>query len=138
MIELRQIHHCSLIVKDVERAKRFYCDVLGMEEVPYPPHYDFGIAWCRKGEAEVHLVLASDSVQPPGDKPLHENPPRDVTYARHMCFRVADIDEAIKSLEEHHWQIVAGPRPRGDGGTQLYIHDPDGHLIELVYLPWLK
>jgi len=137
MIELRQIHHNSFIVDDVERAKRFYCDVLGMEEATYPLHYDFGIAWCRKGEAEVHLVLAADSVQAPGDKPLHANPPRDVTYARHSCFRVADMQEGVEALSDHDWPIVAGPRPRGDGGTQLYLHDPDGHLIELVYLPWL-
>ena len=137
MIELKQIHHNSLIVNDIERARRFYCGVLGMEAASYPPHYDFGIAWCRKGEAEVHLVLAEDSVQQPGDKPLHPNPPRDVTYARHICFRVADMDEAMQALVDHDWPITAGPRPRGDGGTQLYVHDPDGHLIELVYLPWL-
>ena len=59
------------------------------------------------------------------------------TYARHICFRVADMDEAMQALVNHDWPITAGPRPRGDGGTQLYIHDPDGHLIELVYLPWL-
>lgn len=137
MIEVKQLNHCSLMVEDVERAKRFYCGVLGMEEVPHPEHYDFGIAWCRKEAAEVHLVRAADSVQHPGDPPLHPNPPRDDTFARHMCLRVANLDEAVKTLAEHDWPIVAGPRPRGDGGSQLYIRDPDGHLIELAEMPWL-
>jgi catechol 2,3-dioxygenase-like lactoylglutathione lyase family enzyme len=136
-MEVKQLHHCSVMVEDVERAKRFYCDILGMEQVPHPEHYDFGIAWCRKGDAEVHLVLAADAVQPPGDKEVHRNPPRDATFARHMCFRVANLDEAVRMLQKHNWPIVAGPRPRGDGGDQLYIRDPDGHLIELACLPWL-
>ena len=136
-MEVKQLHHCSVMVEDVERAKRFYCDILGMEQVPHPEHYDFGVAWCRRGDAEVHLVLAADAVQPPGDKEVHPNPPRDATFARHMCFRVADLDEAVRTLQKHNWPIVAGPRTRGDGGDQLYIHDPDGHLIELARLPWL-
>lgn len=125
------------MVEDVERSVQFYCGVLGLERVPHPPHYDFGIAWCRRGLAEVHLVAARDSVQNPGDPELHPNPPRDVTFARHLCLRVASLDEAAKTLADHHWPIVAGPRPRGDGGTQLYLRDPDGHLIELAELPWL-
>ena len=48
-----------------------------------------------------------------------------------------DMDEAIKILEEKNIPIAAGPRPRGDGASQLYIYDPDGHLIELAYIPWL-
>jgi catechol 2,3-dioxygenase-like lactoylglutathione lyase family enzyme len=137
MIEIRQINHCSLMVQDVARARRFYCDILGMEHVPHPAHYDFGIAWCRRGDAEIHLVLAADSVQHPGDPPLHPNPPRDVTFARHICLRVADLDAAVETLRRHDWPILAGPRPRGDGGRQLYLRDPDGHLIELAELPWL-
>jgi hypothetical protein len=30
---------------------------------------------------------------------------------------------------------VAGPRPRGDGPIQLYVYDPDGHLIEFTTRP---
>ena len=50
---------------------------------------------------------------------------------------MADLDEAIKSLAENNVPVAAGPRPRGDGATQLYIYDPDGHMIELAYIPWL-
>lgn len=137
MLEITQLHHVSIVVKDVAKAKQFYRDVLGMKEVPWVDHYDFVGGWLRAGAYEVHLIQANDSVQPPGDAPHHPNPSRDLTFARHFCFRVSDIDEAVKTLAAHNVPIAAGPRPRGDGATQLYIHDPDGHMIELVYIPWL-
>ncbi|MCW5849378.1 MAG: VOC family protein [Anaerolineae bacterium] len=34
-------------------------------------------------------------------------------------------------LADHGVAVVLGPRGRGDGVTQMYCYDPDGHLIEL-------
>ena len=137
MIEIRQLHHVSIAVKGVERSKQFYCGVLGMKDVPRPKHYDFGGAWFRAGTYEVHLIQEKDAVQAPGDPPISPTARRDLTFARHFCFRVADMDATIKTLEENDIPIAAGPRPRGDGASQLYIYDPDGHMVELVHVPWL-
>jgi catechol 2,3-dioxygenase-like lactoylglutathione lyase family enzyme len=136
-VKIKQLHHTSIVVKDVEVSKQFYCGILGMEDVPRPEHYDFGGAWFRAGTYEVHLIQEDDSVQPTGDPPVNPNAKRDLTFARHFCFRVEDMDEAIKTLQHHNIPIAAGPRPRGDGASQLYIYDPDGHLIELAHIPWL-
>ena len=137
MIEIKQLHHVSIVVEDVNRAKQFYRDVLGMKEVPWVDHYDFEGGWLRAGGYEVHLIQANDSVQPPGDAAHRPHPKRNLTFARHFCFRVSDLAEAIKTLEAHNVPLAAGPRPRGDGADQLYIYDPDGHMIELVEIPWL-
>lgn len=136
-MQIKQLHHVSIVIKDVEISKQFYCGILGMEDVPRPAHYDFAGAWFRTGTYEVHLIQEDDSVQPTGDPPVNPNAKHDLTFARHFCFRVEDMDEAIKTLQEHNIPIAAGPRPRGDGATQLYIYDPDGHLIELAHVPWL-
>jgi glyoxylase I family protein len=137
VIEIRQLHHVSIVVKDVARSKQFYRDVLGMKEVPWVDHYDFEGGWLRAGNHEVHLIQENDSVQAPGDPPHNPNARRDLTFARHFCFRVADLDEAVKTLQKHNVPIAAGPRPRGDGAAQLYIYDPDGHMIKLAEIPWL-
>jgi len=137
MIEIKQLHHVSIAVKDVERSKQFYCGVLGMKDVPRPAHYDFGGAWFRASTYEVHLIQEQDAVQAPGDPPINPTARRDLTFARHFCFRVADMEAAIKTLKENDIPIAAGPRPRGDGAAQLYIYDPDGHMVELVHVPWL-
>ena len=39
-MNIQAIHHVSLSVSDLERARAFYKDVLGLREIPRPP-FDF-------------------------------------------------------------------------------------------------
>lgn len=136
MMKVKDLHHVSIVVKDVEASKHFYCDVLGMADVPRPPTFTFDGAWFRKAGVEVHLIQINEAVQPPGDGPNNPTETRDLTFARHFCFSVEDMDEAVNVLKENDIPIAMGPRARGDGAVQLYIYDPDGHMVELVYEPW--
>ncbi len=44
-----------------EEARRFYVELLGMEEVPKPPKLAArGGAWFRSGEVELHLGVEED------------------------------------------------------------------------------
>src|SRR5437660_3093429 len=56
LMEIRRLDHVALLVKDVERSRRFYVQLLGMEEHPRPSNFDFPGAWLRKGSAEIHLI----------------------------------------------------------------------------------
>jgi catechol 2,3-dioxygenase-like lactoylglutathione lyase family enzyme len=56
MMKIRSLDHAAVLVKDVERSRYFYGQVLGMDEVPRPSNFDFPGAWFRKGNAEVHLI----------------------------------------------------------------------------------
>jgi catechol 2,3-dioxygenase-like lactoylglutathione lyase family enzyme len=134
MLEVQMLHHVSLIVRDVEASRRFYCQVLGMESVSPPSNFKFTVAWVRRGQAELHLVQAADAVQAPGDNEIWPRPDRDATFARHFCLQINDVEALLAALRAHNVALVAGPRPRGDGPTQTYIHDSDGHLIEFVCL----
>ena len=135
MIEITDINHVSIVVKDVAASKKFYCDILGMEEVARPHTFNFDGAWFRKGQAELHLIQLNDASQPPGDTPSQPTEHADIARARHIGFAVTDIDEAIRVLGRHNIEIVLGPRPRGDGAVQTYCFDPDGHLVEIHSLP---
>ena len=44
LIAIHSLHHVSLVVQDLARAKAFYGDVLGLQELPRPP-FDFDGAW---------------------------------------------------------------------------------------------
>src|SRR2546430_16806285 len=55
-VEIRRLDHAALLVKDVERSRHFYGQVLGMEEVPRPSNFTFPGAWFRKERAEIHLI----------------------------------------------------------------------------------
>ena len=136
-MEIRRLDHVALLVKDVERSKRFYVQLLGMEEHPRPSNFDFPGAWLRKGSAEIHLIGEDQpgrvELVQPGEYNPHELSTGHVT---HFAFEVADLDETRQYLQSRGIQIVGGPRPRGDGVMQMYIRDPDGYIIE--FYVWQK
>ena len=49
-----------------------------------------------------------------------------------IAFAVDDVSEALKIVELHGVRIASPLQQRPDGFKQLYLYDPDGHLIELV------
>jgi len=136
MIKIGRLHHVSICVADLEAARHFYCDILGLEDVKRPSTFQFQGQWFRKNGYEIHTIYKDAAGQIPGDADNVIKPGRDITFARHFCFSVNDVAETVKTLQENGLELIAGPRPRGDGATQMYVYDPDGHLIELVYEPW--
>ena len=44
MIIVASLHHISVVVTDLARAKAFYSEVLGLRELSRPA-FDFGGAW---------------------------------------------------------------------------------------------
>jgi len=129
MIKIRDLNHVSLVVSDFEACRRFYNGVLGMDEVKTP--FRHRVIWLRKGGAEIHCIHAEEAAQQPGDAGANPTPERDAARARHLAFEVEDMDETMRTLQEHGVEIVIGPRDRGDGVSQMYCFDPDGHLVEL-------
>lgn len=118
--------HTALLVQDRERSRRFYRDVLQMEETS-----GLGTIWMRSGSAEIHLLdLMEAHADRTGADAYH---PADLAqgHITHIAFQVEDLEQAQQHLQACHVPIVCGPRPRGDDGEQLYICDPDGYVIEL-------
>jgi catechol 2,3-dioxygenase-like lactoylglutathione lyase family enzyme len=117
------IDHAALLVQDVERSRRFYCEVLGMQEV-----FSGGNCWLRRGGAEIHLIG-----QPEGQPVRLNYRVEDIAdgSATHIAFELDNLEEAQRHFENLSIPIVCGPRLRWDAGEQLYICDPDGYLIEL-------
>jgi catechol 2,3-dioxygenase-like lactoylglutathione lyase family enzyme len=50
------LHHILIGVNDLERSRKFYRDVLELEEIASPP-FDFPGLWFRTGDAEQHLHI---------------------------------------------------------------------------------
>src|SRR5258705_9325201 len=106
-MEIRRLDHAALLVKDVERSRRFYGQVLSMEEVPRPSNFTFPGAWFRKGRAEIHLIGESEpgraaQVQPGGYRPDELS----LGYGAHIAFDVTDLEEARRHLQAHNVAIV--------------------------------
>jgi catechol 2,3-dioxygenase-like lactoylglutathione lyase family enzyme len=130
-MEIRKLDHASLLVKDVERSRRFYSQVLGMEEVPRPHNFDFPGAWFRKGSAELHLIGEAEAGRAAQLHPGYRREEMARGYGSHIAFEVNDLEEAQQHLRACGVEVVGGPRPRGDGVLQMYICDPDNYIVEL-------
>lgn len=107
-----------MFVTDVSRSCHFYHTVLQLAEIPRPA-FNFPGAWFRLGETqELHII--------------GERPDQAVVRERgdHFALRVDDI-EAWHAHLRSLGAIIRGPQPRPDGATQIFVGDPDGHLIEL-------
>jgi catechol 2,3-dioxygenase-like lactoylglutathione lyase family enzyme len=124
-----RIQHVGLVVSDLERSRRFYAEALGLEEVPRPPNFTFAGAWFSAGEDQIHLLLESDTTGRAGTG--DPGPSASVGLANHLALEVDDISSALARLEENGVPLIGGPMPRGDGYVQVFMRDPDGHVVEL-------
>ncbi|MFO0871663.1 MAG: VOC family protein [Pirellulales bacterium] len=120
-MQIRQLNHVAIHVADVAASVRFYRDVLQLEEIPRPA-FRFPGAWFRLGaDQELHLI---------GERtePVHSH-----NRGNHYALLVDDID----AWEEHFRQVGTPSRrqQRPDGAFQVYVADPDGHVIELCTPP---
>jgi catechol 2,3-dioxygenase-like lactoylglutathione lyase family enzyme/uncharacterized protein YunC (DUF1805 family) len=130
-LAVKSIDHVTLVVKDLERARKFYVDALGMREVPRPA-FSFAGSWFQAGQTQIHLILEYSGSGPAGN-PLPEHQRSSRTH--HLAFAVEDAAAAVPLLKERGVPVVSGPKPRPDGYVQVFVTDPDGHVIELCSPP---
>ncbi len=129
-IDVRNFDHVTFVVSDLAATEHFYVNVLGLEKTKRPA-FDFQGDWYEIENILLHVILANeDSGLPgPGDRQV-----KSASRGQHLAFNIDDIDRTVALLEQHGISLVAGPKERPDGASQVYINDPDGHLIELFAL----
>ncbi len=130
-IGVQGIDHVTLVVKDLERSRQFYQAALGMREVPRPA-FSFAGLWFQAGNTQVHLILEFAGSGPAGN--LVPQPLRS-SRSHHAAFLVADAEAIVPQLKALDIPILSGPKPRPDGYMQVFVTDPDGHVIELCSPP---
>ena len=130
-LQVKSIDHVTLVVKDLEAARRFYVEFLGMREIARPA-FSFAGLWFQAGTTQIHLILEFAGSGPAGNL-LPEN--RRTCRTQHLAFAVEDAPAAAAHLRALGMPILAGPHPRPDGYQQVFFTDPDGHVIELCSPP---
>ena len=130
-MEIRKLDHAALLVKDVERSRRFYGQVFGMEEVPRPHNFAFPGAWFHKGSAELHLIGEAEPGRAAQVQPGYRLDEQSRGKTAHIAFEVDDLDEGQRYLRACGVEVVGGPQLRGDGVLRMYICDPDNYIVEL-------
>ena len=121
-MKIYELNHVAIHVKDVEASCEFYRNVLRLEPIPRPA-FTFPGAWFRLGDnQELHLI---------GER---TEPVQSHNRGNHFALRVDNLDE----WETHLQKMDTDYRPRKmrpDGAWQVFLRDPDGHIIELFTGP---
>jgi catechol 2,3-dioxygenase-like lactoylglutathione lyase family enzyme len=111
---LRRVAHVNLSVDDVDAARRFYGEVLGLDPAPRPADAGRAGCWFRLGELELHvsLELGADNAR----------------AKRHVAFEVVDLEELRARLSAAGAPIEEG-RPIA-GVRRFFARDPAGNRLE--------
>jgi glyoxylase I family protein len=131
MIKTRGIYHIGIPVNDIERAVKFYTEVLGMS-VAKLNRDDMGEglarAELRSGDSMVVLF------QRPA--PLEKNALKE-DGATHHAFVVdnEDFDRAAREMREKGVRLHSVPEVERPSGRGFYFFDPDGNLLQLYAPP---
>ncbi|KKI94058.1 glyoxalase [Bacillus sp. SA1-12] len=122
MIEVESIHHVSLSVTNLEKAKHFYGDMLGFKELDRPD-FDFPGAWYQVGNQQLHLIVQQESSTFRSDPEINSK-------EGHFAIRVKDYEKTLKHLKTLGIKIIEKPNSIS-GFAQIFCMDPDLNLIEL-------
>jgi len=122
MIQYQGIHHVSLTISNLERAKHFYNEILCLQEIERPS-FDFQGAWYEAGPQQIHLIVLPSSQTIREDKHLN-------TREGHFALRVKNYDNTLSWLKQNGVDIIENPKSVS-GFAQIFCSDPDGNLIEL-------
>jgi catechol 2,3-dioxygenase-like lactoylglutathione lyase family enzyme len=115
MIVTSGVDHVVLHVSDVERAKKFYTEILGMTLYREDP----GQVFMHAGQQGIALF------KKPDDAPVSAG-----GDLNHLAFNVASgTYETLKADLERNGVAVSG-RPGQD--RCIYFRDPDGHRLQLM------
>ena len=131
LLQVRAIDHVAVISADLEASRHFYQDILGMEPTTRPD-FPFPGLWFQAGNTQIHVTLASKEAGPAGLSPFAGTKP---SRGHHTAFELHDCAAAVEKLQAAGIAIADGPQYRPDGFQQVYIHDPDGYLVELFSAP---
>ena len=127
-LAVQSLDHVTIVVKDLAATKNFYVDLLGMREVARPK-FSFVGQWFQAGPTLIHTILEAEGTGRAGFT-REEN-----TRGHHFAFLIEDAQAAYQTLQERCVPVISPPRTRPDGAVQVFLQDPDGHLVELCSVP---
>lgn len=139
---IQTVHHTGISTPDLERAIRFYRDLLGFELIsrfdrpPGSPGMDamlevpgvgFSAALLRLGQTliEVFHFTHPEPVRAPARRRVVDH------GLTHLCLQVDDVKAEFERLSKLGMTFHCAPQT-GDGAAYVYGRDPDGNAIELI------
>jgi glyoxylase I family protein len=115
---ITQLLHTSLLVTDLERAHHFYGELLGLPVAER--NLKFPGIWYQIGPCQLHLMVEPAKID---DQVNLDKWGRN----RHVAFAVEDLERLSTQLEQAGYTLQRS----ASGRAAVFVHDPDGNIIEL-------
>ena len=116
------IRHIALNVRDIHQSEDFYCRVLGFK-LEWKP--DLGNVYLTSGNDNLALHVSKITDQQPGC----------LDHFGILVQRPEHVDEWAEYLKEQKIVLMAEPKTHRDGARSLYLKDPNGIVIQIIYHP---
>ena len=120
MMQVKGIHHCSVLIADTSRALAFYSGILGLEVDDSRPDLGYPGAWLAVGAQQIHLLELKDE----GAEYHDEHGGRD----RHIALIIDKLDSLRRALEKEGIDYTMSR----SGRQALFCRDPDGNALEFI------
>lgn len=118
---IRELGHVSLFVRDLDAARRFYGDVLGLAVTGTGKNGRIVFFSAGRHHHDLSCELARDAGLGPQ--------PKGVPGLYHIAF---DVGASLGDLASaRRWVEARGLQPFGETRNGFCVRDPDGHEIEL-------
>lgn len=131
MFKTLKVDHIGIAVKDLEQAKKFYTEMLGMEAMGEETVEQQKVRVCfiPCGDSEVELL---ESTSPDG--PIAKFIEKNGEGIQHLALRVDNIENALADLKAKGVRLIDETPRYGAGGASIaFIHPKatGGILLEL-------
>jgi len=150
----RKVTAVSITVSNLERAEKFYHDVLTFNRVSETIIANaeaqklFGISDNDMTVKILDMQLGSEKIQlmqfinAPDAKAIPADSKSNDLWFQHIAIVVSDMNQAYQKLKEAKVTYVStSPQtlpdyiPAAAGISAFYFRDPDGHNLEVIYFP---
>ncbi len=127
------LNHVGVAVPDIRQAIETYRTLYGISDITEPfdmPAQGVKVCFVNLPNSQIELIepLNADS---PIYKFIQKNPKGG---QHHICFEVADIEQAVTEMQARGATILGAPRLGAHGTPIIFVHPrhSDGVLVELM------
>ena len=127
------LNHVGVAVPDIEQARETYRTLYGATDITTPfdmPEQGVRVCFVNLPNSQIELIEPLNDASPIANF-IKKNPSGG---QHHVCFEVADINQAVTEMEKRGATVLGKPRIGAHGTMIIFVHprNSNGVLVELM------